>query len=33
MKFVKKKIKDFAISLGFESIDGDYDKDNWFERD
>ena len=28
----KKENKRFCDKLGFESIDGDYDKDNWFER-
>lgn len=28
----KKENKRFCDKLGFKSIDGDYDKDNWFER-
>ena len=28
----KNENKRFCKKLGFESVDGDYDKDNWFER-
>ena len=28
----KNENKRFCDKLGFECIDGDYDKDNWFER-
>ncbi len=28
----KNENKRFCEKLGFESVDGDYDKDNWFER-